>query len=371
MQNRRPTLLAALLVSLLIHAFIVGSREFSLTDFFAPEDEVLESHQPVHVQRVRLATRPPPPAQAKSLQENEQKDVPATATANTVKKQPAAASLPENSDAEPQDSLSTEDPVKEVAPTQAPVALPTQPAPAFPVQLEAELDASFNDLPVVLTQTWYMEGNRYAIRLNGSKFGFVAQLDSEGRIHPAGGLNPEASQMALAGKVRSVTRYSRGVIQYGKPDSLREAPLPVIPQDLASLPFHLAVTFDGRPQSIFVSTGRSVYQVRFSLEAEEKLRLPAGTLRTLHLVGEFFHPDLGEMVRAFDIWLAPDYLNFPVKVSGHLRGGDPIEYRVTALEMEGRMVFGTKRGNTPAPSGEAIPEWLQARLRSQGLNNPR
>jgi hypothetical protein len=365
---RRPTLLTALLFSLLIHALIVGSSEFSLSDFFAPDDEVLERYQPVHIQRVRLATRSPIPANPRKSPEHSK---PAAAAATSAIKQVASISPPSEAGAIQKSIPQESNPVKEVAPAEAPIALPAQPAPAFPVQLEAELEARLHELPVVLIQTWHMEGYRYAIRLSGRKFGFLAQVDSEGRINSAGGLNPEASQFSLGGKVKSFTRYARGTIQYGKPGNPREAPLPVIPQDLASLPFHLAVTFDGRPQSVFVSTGRSVYQVRFSLEAEEKLKLPAGTLRTLHVVGEFFEPDLGEMVRAFDIWLAPDYLNFPVKVSGHLRGGEPIEYRVTALEVEGRMVFGSKSGDTPTAPGETIPEWLQTRLKPEGLNNSR
>jgi hypothetical protein len=367
MENRRPALLIALLLSLLVHVIVVSSSETRLTDFLT-DDEVLESRQPTRVQRVRLATRPAAPAPERTAQKKQHK------TASEKPAQPSPAPAPaEQASSGSDDAADTgiaDSPAEPApaAPPQAPVATMAELPPAFPVQLVAELDARLNGLPVVLTQAWNMEGYRYAIRLSGSKFGFEADLESEGKVSPAGGLKPEASQLKLGRNVKSFTRYADGVIRYGKPDNPREAPLPVIPQDFASLPFHLAVTFDGRPQSLFVSTGRGVYQVRFSLVAEEKIRLPVGTLRTLHVAGEFFEPELGAMVRAFDIWLAADYLNFPVKVSGHLRSGDPIEYRVSALEMEGRMVLGNKADRSPTAQEDAIPEWLQTRLRSEGMN---
>lgn len=370
MRNRQPTLLSALLLSLLVHVLMLGGSAFTFfANFSRLDDEVLASRQPTHVQRVRLATRaaaatPKAPAQ----QRRKQIAKPPTPVSESSQPETKAADAPP-----PEESLPPQtggEAVTAPVPPEAPVAPPAEPAPAFPLRLEAELDARLNGLPLALTQAWAMEGYRYAITVSGRKFGFKASLASEGRIHPLGGLMPETSQLTLGKKIRSFTRYSDGLIRYGKPDHPREAPLPVIPQDLASLPFHLAVTFDGRPQSVFVSTGRGVYQVRFSLQAEEMLRLPTGTLRTLHVIGEFFEPDLGEMVRAFDIWLAPGYLNFPVKVSGHLRGGQPIEYRVTSLRMEGRPVLGAEAVPAIAGAEEAIPDWLQQHLRAEAPERP-
>lgn len=370
MKSQRLTLLAALLVSLALHALVVGSSEFAIADYFAAADEVLASKQVTHVQRVRLATRgsPPPPMpkprKAPKMSARVAAAKPAKVEQPEVEKsgEVAAADVDASSTEQPADTPAPPTPADDTPPP-APVAAPAeQPAPAFPVQLQAVLDARLNSIPATLTQTWNMEGYRYAIQLTGSKFGFDALLQSDGRIDPVGGLAPESSQLTLGKKVRSFTRYADGVVHYGKPGNPHEAPLPVVPQDFASLPIHLAVTFDGRPQSIFVSTGRGLYQVRFTVEAEEMLKLPIGQLRTLHLAGEFFEPDLGTMVRGFDIWLAPDYLNFPVKVSGHLRSGDPVEWRVRSLEIEGKLVLGKKSGAEVAAAGEEVPEWLKQRL---------
>lgn len=239
-------------------------------------------------------------------------------------------------------------------------------APAFPVQLVAGLEARINGLSTPLRQTWAMEGLRYAIEVKGSKLGYQGLMRSEGRVTPEGGLSPEHSSLMLGGKVRSMTEHRDGFLRMGKPESLQEYPLPIVPQDFASIPFHLAVTFNGTPQTLFLSSGGRLYQTRFSMVAEEVLKLPAGKLRTLHLAGERFDHDLREMVHAFDIWLALDYLNFPVKVSGHLRGGEPVEYRLKWLEIEGRRVLGEPGAAGTLGSEEAI----KAGQREQGLKNP-
>jgi hypothetical protein len=150
---------------------------------------------------------------------------------------------------------------------------------------------------------------------------------------------------------------------------MRDIEFPLVVQDMMSLPFHLAVTFDGTPRTLFVSSGHNVQQYRFTLVAEEVLRLPAGRLRTLHLQGEYFDHRLREMIRIVEVWLAADYLNIPVKVSGHLRDGQPFEYRVEALEIEGLPVLDSDRPELSYRSDVVIPERLRER-RVQGLKNP-
>lgn len=370
MRDRRLTLASALLLSLLLHLLVVGGGEITLPDFYTSPDEVLATRLPTHVQRVQLAARPPAPPPARTV----------AAGVHMARPAPKGAASPPDSAVSPEDPAETpatsppdvsdanapQAPVPTESPESAhPAAAPREPAPAFPVQLAADLEAHVNGLSATLHQTWIMEGYRYAISVQGSKFGYRALISSEGSISPEGGLSPERSSLSLGGKVKSFTEYANGTLRMGKPESPRDYPLPIVPQDFASIPFHLAVTFNGTPQTLFVSTGRRLYQTRFALVAEETLKLPIGTLRTLHISGERFDHELREMVPAFDIWLAPDYLNFPVKVAGHLSGGEPIEYRVKRLEIEGRLVLG-ERGGVEASPDEAIPAWLQ----QQGLKNP-
>jgi hypothetical protein len=108
--------------------------------------------------------------------------------------------------------------------------------------------------------------------------------------------------------------------------------------------------------------------VRLVLDAEETLKLPVGTLRTLHLRGERYHPEDGTLIAGYEVWLAPDYLNYPVKFIGRTGKGDTVEYRVRRLEIEGKNVLGDPADHVLTPDGDDIPEWLQQRIRETGGN---
>lgn len=397
-QQRRLTLLAALLWSLLLHLLLVGGSTLSLIDLFPPGNDVLAARQPLQVQRVRLASSPPPPAASPpaTLELRLSPRRPPRGPAGGRRQAPAIAAFvppkaitapptvtaPAEGAAGPGTGKTPSDTGAERAPADGntasplpepeaiPVAAePEEPAPTFPVQLSARLAARIGGLSLPLQQEWWMEGYRYAITVRGSRLGIPLQASSEGRVAAGGGLQPERSTTLVGGKVRGQTESAGGRLRLGRPGEMREVDLPLVVQDMMSLPFHLAVTFDGTPRTLFVSSGHSVQQYRFTLVAEEVLRLPAGRLRTLHLQGEYFDYRLREMIRIVEVWLAVDYLNIPVKVSGHLRDGQPFEYRMEALEIEGRPVLDSARPELSSISDDAIPERLRAR-HAQGLKNP-
>jgi hypothetical protein len=369
MQKRRLTLITALLLSVLLHFVVVAGGEFAWPDFYTSPDEVLASKKAEHIQRVQIMSRPPaakkaasgtrfvnnPPAKAKK-----KKTAAPKPEAEKVAETAAAAATPEAETTAPE------------APVETPPAPPppVELAPAFPVQLAAELELRVDGLSAVLKQTWVMEGFRYFIDMNGKKFGFRLQVTSEGSVNPEGGLRPEHSRLLLNGKVQNFTDYADGMVRYGKAGSPREQPLAVPPQDMASLPFHVAVTFNGQPMTLLVTTGKRIYEVRMTVLAEETLKLPVGTLRTLHLQGERYDPEAHTLIRDYDIWLAPDYLNFPVKFIGQSGSGNRYEYRLKALEIEGKLVLGQKDDGEAVTAEEAIPEWIRQRTQTEGLNNP-
>lgn len=379
MEKRRLVLSYALLFSLGLHLLVVGGSEIALPELFVAPDEVVASQKPAHVQRVQIRTRPPA---AKAVPAGWQR-VRATARRPTTppqarqhRRKPAATpartlpmAIPAAPEPDSQNAVPPAEPVAEPALAPAPPP-PPEPPPAFPVRISADLEAHFNNLPFTIHQEWAMEGYRYAISLDAKRFGFHFQASSEGQISPEGGLNPAHYRLLLNNKLRNFSDYAEGQIRYGKPTFPKSAPLPVVPQDTASLPFHLAVTFAGRPQTFFVSTGNSVYQIRLTATAEEKLKLPVGTLRTLHLVGERFDKNLGRMVTGYEVWLAPDYLNYPVKFIGHNSDGDRFEYRVKRLELEGKLVLGSGEEQEVAAPEEAIPEWLRQQTHAESLNIP-
>ncbi|MFX5169079.1 hypothetical protein ABTC61_18765, partial [Acinetobacter baumannii] len=59
---------------------------------------------------------------------------------------------------------------------------PVQLPPSFPVSVLANQRANYYGFRMELRQQWLMEGDRYVIRNEASKFGFKAVISSEGRV---------------------------------------------------------------------------------------------------------------------------------------------------------------------------------------------
>jgi hypothetical protein len=363
----RLSLWHAVLLSVVLHLTAVVGSEFSWPDFYTPPDEVLNRKQPEKIQRVRLAAQPKPapiisgPRFIASAPKQ-----PLSATPAPKKKPVEPASAADNEAITPDDPVDTalpEQTPENIAEASSPLPPPPEPAPAFPVQVRADLELRVNSLSTVAEQHWGMEGFRYFISINAKKFGVRAQLESEGEIGADGGLRPHSYRMKVNDKIRSSAEYQNGALTYGKSSFMKTALLAEPPQDMASLPFHVAVTFDGSPQIIKVTTGNNLYEVRLVLDAEETLKLPVGTIRTLHLRGERYNPENGTMIAGYEVWLAPDYLNYPVKFIGRTGKGDAVEYRVRRLEIEGKTVLGDAANHVLTPEGNDIPEWLQQRMK--------
>lgn len=363
--RRQLTLTNAVLLSVILHLVAVIGSELSLPDFYTPPDEVLARKQPEKVQRVRIAAAPKPKAAPSGPRFIS--SVPPPPPPEPVK--PEAPSPGQgNSTPSPTEPVAdtadnnTETTTETTLPGSETVTPPEEPAPAFPVQIRADLELRLNNLSAVAEQSWVMEGFRYFITVNGSKFGFKAQLESEGEIGADGGLRPTDFRMKINDRVRNQSEYRNGTLRYGKPSKLKTETVTEPPQDMASLPFHVAVTFNGSPQVIKVTSGKSLYEVRLILDAEETIKLPVGTLRTLHLRGERYNPADGTLIAGYEVWLAPDYLNYPVKFIGRTGKGDSVEYRVRRLEIEGKNVLGDPSEHVLTPEGDDIPGWLQHRV---------
>ena len=374
--RRQLTLTNAVLLSVLLHLVAVIGSELSLPDFYTPPDEILARKAPEHVQRVRLAAAPKPKPAA-SGPRFVSSHPPTPAPTPSPKKDPApaeptaeaAADTDVATDAGGVSGLDPEAvPDAEGASTVSPAP---EPAPAFPVQIRADLELRLNSLSAIAEQHWVMEGFRYFITVNGSKFGFKAQLSSEGEIGADGGLRPGSYRMTINERIRNQADYREGALHYGKPSALRTEVMTEPPQDMASLPFHVAVTFTGSPMIVKVTSGKSLYEVRLVLDAEETIKLPVGTLRTLHLRGERYNPADGTLIAGYEVWLAPDYLNYPVKFIGRTGKGDTVEYRVRRLEIEGKNVLGDPSDHVLTPEGDDIPDWLKSRVHdTEGSDTP-
>lgn len=370
--RRQLTLGNAVLLSVILHLTIVIGSELSLPDFYSAPDEILERKQPAAVQQVRIAATPKPKPKAAGPR----------FVSNAITPPPPPAKTPDTPEPAHEASQALTDPVGPASSeddsglTDAAskgaetVKPPEEPAPAFPVQIRADLELRLNNLTAVAEQQWVMEGYRYFITVNGRKFGFKAQLESEGEVNADGGLHPTDFRMKINDTVRSMAEFRAGTLRYGKPSKLKTETLTEPPQDMASLPFHVAVTFNGAPQTLKVTSGKNLYEVRLVLDAEETLKLPVGTLRTLHLRGERFNPSDGTLIAGYEVWLAPDYLNYPVKFIGRTGKGDTVEYRVKRLEIEGKNVLGDPSEHVLTPEGDDIPDWLKNRVNTIEDSSP-
>lgn len=350
--NSRKALFLAVLLSVLLHLLSYTATQLSFPDFFTNADEVLSKKKASGVTKVsvRIKAAPPPakPAPKPGVASVSIGAPPQGKPAKKSKTQPKAAEVaapPEPAPDAATPAASPEEPAIPEAPAEANPPAPeppkVEPAPSFPVESRAVYRARFMGLSADFRQTWHMEGFRYSVDYEGKKFGFTARMNSEGQITPEG-LRPEIFRSWVNDKLRHTAQFggSGNTLVYGKPGDPKQIAQQADAQDMASLPFHMAVSFAGNAErQLQVTSGNSVYEIVMKLESEENLKLPAGTLRTLHLTGIRRHQD-GQEQAGYDVWIAPDYLNFPVKFRGPDSKGNILEFSIKDLEFEGKRVLG-------------------------------
>ena len=402
---QRKPLASAVGLALLVHFGFLWDGEFEWPDF-TPDtpDQVLSKKKAEFIPRVKLNIKPParpkaqvgativtlveeaPPQQAapkpavkpkpKATKKSVAKSKPKpkktkepitkeTSPINTANTQPEDKP---QTDKQTQGSLTSPavplgdtvpPPPKEIV--KAPPAPAYEPPPPFPIEILATYKATFMGFSVSIKQEWRMEGERYSIENEASKFGFTASMMSEGRVSEAG-ISPERFRMYVNKKLRSFADIDRSTssIRYGKGDDVKYTAIQYDIQDAASLPFQVAVSFTGtETRQMQVTTGSSVYNINLHLVAEEVIRLPAGDIKTLHLQGQRVNLATGKAQQGYDVWIAPDYRNFPVKFRGPTSKGDVLEYRVKSLAFEGQMVLGKEIKPEPENyDDEIIPKEL-------------
>ena len=364
MMIRRP-LLCALTLSVLVHACWMVDVNWAWPWRQQIPDEVLASKKAEAVKRVRLASRPKvmrsdilqvtlliaPTANAAADASAPTRKVKVTTPVPAAEKTIAASAAAAPAIAEP------------AAPESPP--LPNAPAPepelTFPLSVLAKQRAHYYGFAMDLSQQWLMEGTRYVIRNEASKFGFKAEIVSEGSVSPDG-LQPEHYRLTLNNTLRNYADFDRTQNQliHGKAGAQKIAVLTSDMQDMASLPFHVAVTYEGNTdRRLMVTTGSSVYEITLQVVAEETLKLPGGTLQTIHLQGNRTRSD-GTRQEGYNIWLAPRYRNFPVRFSGPDSKGNLLEMSVSSLAFDGKTVFGRDLPTLPqADTLEGIPAQMQ------------
>lgn len=356
---RRP-LLWALTLSAFVHVCWFIDVNLSWPWQKASVDEVVERKKAEAVKRVRLAAKPVSRPDA-VMQVTLLRAASPTASPPTSPVKIAPPKSAQEINAAP---TSVSSPPEQ---TSTPVIAAPEPDLTFPLSVLAKQRAHYYGFTMDLSQQWLMEGTRYVIRNEARKFGFKAEILSEGNV-TVDGLQPERYQLSLNNTLRNFAHFDRAQNQllHGKAGSSKVAPLTVDMQDMASLPFHVAVTYEGTAdRKLMVTTGSSVYEITLRVVAEETLKLPGGTVKTIHLQGKRTRSD-GTRQEGYNIWLAPAYRNFPVRFSGPDSKGNLLEMSVSSLAFDGKNVFGS---DLPALPDNDVLEGIPAQMQSDHLND--
>ncbi len=396
---QRKPLATAIGLSLVVHFALLWDGEWEWPDFSPNSpDEVLSKKKAESIPRVKLNIKPParpkPQLGAAIVTIIEETPPSAEKIAPAKPKQPkknAAAKKPKTDKPEepingdnlaahgnaPPDKPLTDNsssnqnsekaiplgdnlppPPEELSNKSTPV---NEPPPAFPVEIHALLKASFKGIGVDIKQTWRMEGERYSIDNEAKKMVFTARMMSEGTVSNSG-ISPEHYRMYINNKLHSFADIDKTTssIRFGKANDVKYTSIQSDIQDIASLPFQMAVSFTGvESRQMQVTSGSSVYSIELKLLSEEMLKLPAGVIKTLHLQGQRTNLSTGLAQQGYDVWLAPDYRNFPVKFRGPTSKGDIMEYSLKSLNFEGQTVLGKNLKTEPdSPDTGEIPKEL-------------
>ncbi len=371
MSSSRGALRAALALSLLIHVIPLSVRP--LREWWADQTPITTDIQETSVSVEAVALAAPTPSAPRGLSLTFYRPPPVSPNAPPAPvvpvPEPRAADAPKRP--EPLDTAVAETPPTEASPGLPPEAA-DDPAPTFPVRVDAQHVARYLGLTLRLQQTWFLEGNRYFIQNDAKKFGFRGQINSEGRFD-ASGLLPERFALLLNNRVQTAATVnaSRTLMTHGRPGRERQTPLTEAGiQDMASLAFHVAVSYRGTETvRIPVTTGRSVYVVELRPIAKERLTLPGGTLDTIHLQGRRVRED-GSEQSGYDIWLAPALRNYPVRFRGPDSRGDILDMSLSAMNLEGTVVFG-RDADRVIEDTESVPDSVRdALLRQSELVPP-
>jgi len=258
-----------------------------------------------------LPSVPPPPREAPPTE-----PPPPPPPVEAAKPEPPPAPEPDPPQAET---------APEPAGTETPIAFPQR------IDLEFNLTTGPNGAPVGrVVHSFEREGDRYLIRSTTEATGFGALFASgkfvqESRgVITASGLRPERFVVQRGRAGRSETAVfdwgaSKATLTAG--GNTREWELKPGAQDLLSFMHQLSfIVGDARPPAVWVTTARRFDTVRIEALGRETVETDLGPIGTLR----FRNQSNDEGLR-FEVWLATDYGNLPVKIRLRDRRGEEAE----------------------------------------------
>jgi Protein of unknown function (DUF3108) len=329
MSDRR--LLAALGLSLLVHALVGGSPGWRLPSLDEPEsDGLLEA---------RLAPQPlasvePVPAPLPAEPQPRKRRVrPAPAEPPTPQVEAAAASTGVAGMAVPE---APAPPAATVAAEPAKIGLgwPRQGRIRFEVTRGEGEQAT---LVGQSTHSWRHDGETYALQTVTETVGLAALFrpvrvvqTSEGLLR-ADGIVPQEFRVERSGRTAERARFDwegMKLTLYSGERMRREAALAAGAQDILSQIYQIGLVGAAARVELMIATGKRYGRYAYEAVGEETIETRFGALRTWHLKT----PALpGE--QAMELWLAPDHNNLPLRIRFTDRKGEVYEQNVVEIDI--------------------------------------
>lgn len=324
-------LLAALLLSLLVHVLAVSSPGWRLPFLDEPEaNGMLEARlAPKPAARLEPAPVAPPPRPAPKPKAEPRPRLPQPAPAEHMPA-PAAAEAPEPA------TVPEPVPAAAAAPAKAGIDWPRKGRIRFVVTRgEGEQGMLIGES----THTWRYDDGRYALRTVTETTGLVALFrevrivqSSEGVVGPEG-LVPQTFEVERKGKPAEGVRFdwSSGKAALTVGGQLRrEVALTPGAQDILSQIYQMGLAGAAARLEMMIATGKNYGRYAYEAVGDETLATPFGELRTWHVKT----PALpGE--QAMELWLASDYRNLPVRIRFIDRKGEVFDQNAVELEIDG------------------------------------
>ncbi|WP_343828421.1 DUF3108 domain-containing protein [Massilia aurea] len=227
-------------------------------------------------------------------------------------------------------------PAPQAPPASAPAAAPPRPPPAEPearryvvdmpppakITLDvARTDADGTEWSGEALLAWQLNADSYRIQIEaGIRVVFarvnLVVLKSEGAV-AATGFAPITMTEKRRGRAMTATHFDWGKSRITFSASQASYELPAGAQDKASIPLQLAAIARGDPKQltgaidIFVGEDRDAVVYRFTVVGQEEIDTRLGKLQTWHLTRP---PQPGSYKSRLDIWLAPAYGWYPVRI---------------------------------------------------------
>lgn len=226
-----------------------------------------------------------------------------------------------------------------------PAAVPVAPAPDAPIAFPERIDLEFNLMkgadgaPVGrVVHRFERQGERYLIRSTTEATGLGALFasgrfvqESEGVV-TAHGLRPERFVVRRGRAERTETAtfdWAAAKATLAAGGATREWALRPGAQDLLSFMHQLSfVVGEASPPPIWVTSGRRFDTVRIEVVGKATVETDLGPLAAVH-----FRNHSGDEGLRFEVWLAPDYGNLPVKIRLRDRRGEEIEQVLSIMRI--------------------------------------